>query len=125
MKKKKMKTERIFLAILAVTLTLSMSIAMTAASDTGNSYISQSIAQDTASTLINEVYNQAQINGKEFSASWKQIQAGIPVLVHNVDYVPKYYIVPGVDPNTNDVITRIGVDANTGKQWKSSYKHLC
>jgi len=117
-KKKKMKTERIFLAILAVTLTLSMSIAMTAASDTGNSYISQSIAQDTASTLINEVYNQAQINGKEFSASWKQIQAGIPVLVHNVDYVPKYYIVPGVDPNTNDVITRIGVDANTGEwQW--------
>jgi len=47
-------------------------------------YISPSTAQDTANTLIGEVYNRAQLKGEGFGIDWKEVQAGIPVLIQSI-----------------------------------------
>ncbi|HJH25864.1 MAG TPA: hypothetical protein C5S37_03615, partial [Methanophagales archaeon] len=72
---------------------------------------------DTANTLIDEVYNRAQLKGEGFGIGWKEVQAGIPILIHNLTYVPYYYIVPGINSSTNEVVTIIAVDAETG-DWQ-------
>ena len=104
-------------AFLVITLTLSVSIAQ-AESDSKEEIISPFIAQETANALIHKICNYAQLEGEGVGITWKQIQAGTPVLVHDPDYVPKYYIVPGINTSTGEVVTRIGVDAKTGEwQW--------
>lgn len=113
------------ICIVALVVTLSLTLmniaAITIADDikvSGGGYISLSIAQDTANTLIGEVYNRAQLKGEGFGIDWKEVQAGIPILVHNLTRVPNYYIVPGINSSTHEVVTRIGVDAETGEwQW--------
>ena len=105
------------LVFLVITLTLSVSIAQ-AESDSKEEIISPFIAQETANALIHKICNYAQLEGEGVGITWKQIQAGTPVLVYDPDYVPKYFIVPGINTSTGEVVTRIGVDAKTGEwQW--------
>jgi len=111
------KTAFLGAALLVITLTLPVSTAL-AEGDSDSEYISPSVARDTVNVLIRKVYNHAQLKGEGVGTTWKRVRAGILILVHSPDSVPRYYVVSGIDLDTNELVTRVGVDAETGEwQW--------